>query len=173
MGLAKLMGGQKNFVEKLQMVFDKELYDPANEPDIAYPHLFSYFKGDEWRTQKELHRLMAKYFKNAPDGIPGNDDTGTMSAWLVFNMMGFYPDCPGEPAYTLSSPVFNRVTIHLDKEQWGRNELVIEAKHQLPTDIFINGITLGGRPFKGYRVSHEELLKGGNLTLELKSEPSR
>ena len=95
MGLAKLMGGQKPFVEKLQMVFDKELYGPANEPDIAYPHLFSYFKGDEWRTQKELHRLMAKYFKNAPDGIPGNDDTGTMSAWLVFNMMGFYPDCPG------------------------------------------------------------------------------
>ena len=116
---------------------------------------------------------MAKYFKNAPDGIPGNDDTGTMSAWLVFNMMGFYPDCPGEPAYTLSSPVFNRVTIHLDKEQWGRNELVIEAKRQLSTDIFINAITLGNKPFKGYRVSHEELLKGGNLTFELKSEPSR
>lgn len=173
MGLAKLMGGQKPFVDKLQMVFDKELYDPANEPDIAYPHLFSYFKGEEWRTQKELHRLMAKYFKNAPDGIPGNDDTGTMSAWLVFNMMGFYPDCPGEPAYTLSSPVFNRITIHLDKKQWGRNELVIETKRQQPTDIFINGITLGNKPFKGYRVSHEELLKGGNLTFELKGTPSR
>ena len=57
---------------------------------------------------------MQKYFKNAPDGIPGNDDTGTMSAWAIFNMMGFYPDCPGEPAYTLSTPVFDKVTIKLD-----------------------------------------------------------
>ena len=110
-GLARLMGGKKPFVDKLQRVFDEGLYDPANEPDIAYAHLFSYFKGEEWRTQKELHRLLQKYFKNAPDGIPGNDDTGTMSAWAIFNMMGFYPDCPGEPAYTLSTPVFDKVTI--------------------------------------------------------------
>ena len=88
-GLARLMGGKKPFVDKLQRVFDEGLYDPANEPGIAYAHLFSYFKGEEWRTQKELHRLLQKYFKNAPDGIPGNDDTGTMSAWAIFNMMGF------------------------------------------------------------------------------------
>ena len=67
-GLARLMGGKKPFVDKLQRVFDERLYDPANEPDIAYAHLFSYFKGEEWRTQKELHRLLQKYFKNAPDG---------------------------------------------------------------------------------------------------------
>ena len=87
--------------------------------------------------------------------------------------MGFYPDCPGETAYTLSSPVFNRVTIHLDKEQWGRNELIIETKRQQPSDIYINRITLGNKLFKGYRVSHEDLLKGGKLKFELKSEPSR
>ncbi len=69
------MVGKKPFVDKLQRVFDEGLYDPANEPDIAYAHLFSYFKGEEWRTQKELHLLLEKYFKNAPDGIPGNDDT--------------------------------------------------------------------------------------------------
>ena len=65
-GLARLMGGKKPFVDKLQRVFDEGLYDPANEPDIAYAHLFSYFKGEEWRTQKELHRLLQKYFKNRP-----------------------------------------------------------------------------------------------------------
>ena len=90
-GLSKLMGGRRKFIAKLQMVFDEGLYDPANEPDIAYPYLFSYFRGEEWRTQREVNRLLAKYFTTAPDGIPGNDDTGTMSAWAVFSMMGFYP----------------------------------------------------------------------------------
>ena len=98
------MGGQKKFIDKLQMVFDKGYYDPANEPDIAYPYLFSYFKGEEWRTQKTVRELLAKYFTPKPDGIPGNDDAGTMSAWAVFSMMGFYPDCPGVPEYTLTDP---------------------------------------------------------------------
>ena len=96
-GLARLMGGRRRFIDKLQMVFDQGLYDPANEPDIAYPYLFSYFQGEEWRTQREVRRLLDRYFTTAPDGIPGNDDTGTMSAWAVFSMMGLYPDCPGEP----------------------------------------------------------------------------
>ena len=99
-GLIKLMGGQKNFVEKLQMVFDKKLYDPANEPDIAYPYLFSYVKEEEWRTQKEVSRLLKECYKAAPKGIPGNEDTGTMSTWAIFSMIGIYPDCPGSPYYT-------------------------------------------------------------------------
>ena len=61
-GLAKLMGGRRKFVDKLQMVFDEGLYDPANEPDIAYAYLFSRFPGEEWRTQREVRRLLAKYF---------------------------------------------------------------------------------------------------------------
>ena len=65
------MGGKKPFVDKLQMIFDKGYYDPANEPDIAYPYLFSYFKGEEWRTQKLIKELLAKYFTTQPNGIPG------------------------------------------------------------------------------------------------------
>ena len=99
LGLAKLMGGRKSFVNKLQKVFDEGLYDPANEPDIAYPYLFSYFKGEEWRTEKIVSELLDKYYTTLPAGLPGNDDTGTMSAWAVFSMMGFYPDCPGDPSY--------------------------------------------------------------------------
>lgn len=163
MGLARLMGGQKKFVNKLQHVFDAGLYDPANEPDIAYAHLFSYFKGEEWRTQKELHRLMKQYFRNAPDGIPGNDDTGTMSAWVLFNMMGFYPDCPGEPAYTLSTPVFDRVVIRLDPKLHGSDKLVIETERPLPESLYINRMELGGKKLSRYRITHEELVKGGTL----------
>ena len=111
-GLAKAMGGSKAFVAKLQKVFDEGLYDPANEPDIAYPFLFSRFKGEEHRTPQTVAALLKKYYTTRPDGIPGNDDTGVMSAWAVFSMIGMYPDCPGEPQYTLFPPVFDSVEIN-------------------------------------------------------------
>ena len=167
-GLTQLMGGSKAFVDNLQMVFDKGYYDPANEPDIAYPHLFSYFKGEEWRTQKEIKRLLNTYFKNAPDGIPGNDDTGTMSAWAVFNMIGFYPDCPGEPAYTLTTPVFDKVTIKLSKEQWGTDQLVITSKRSDKEAYRINNITVGGKQYKSYRISHKDLINARNIHFDVK-----
>ena len=161
-GLAKLMGGKKKFVDKLQMVFDEGLYDPANEPDIAYPYLFSYFKGEEWRTQKTVKMLLDKYYRPEADGIPGNDDTGTMSAWAVFSMMGFYPDCPGEPHYTLTAPVFDRIELTLDPEYAGTDRLVIEKDG----DGYIRGITSGGKPFRGFRIGHHEMLQGGHLVFD-------
>lgn len=163
-GLAELMGGREKFVEKLQAVFDKGLYDPANEPDIAYPYLFSYFPGEEWRTQKIVGELLKKYYRNAPDGIPGNDDTGTMSAWAVFSMMGFYPDCPGEPAYTLTVPVFDKVEILLDPDYAdGHDKIVIENK---AGDGYATEILAGGKRLKGFRVTHVDLLDAGMITFE-------
>ena len=167
-GLAKLMGGQKQFVKRLQSVFDKGYYDPANEPDIAYPYLFSRFKGEEWRTQEEVRKLIDKYYTDKPDGIPGNDDTGTMSAWVVFSMLGFYPDCPGDPSYTLTSPVFDRVTLHLDKRYYPAGDLTIEANRPAPSSYLINTMTLGDKKLNSFRVSHEALVKGGKLTFNLK-----
>lgn len=164
-GLAKLMGGKKKFVDKLQMVFDDSLYDPANEPDIAYPYLFSRFAGEEWRTQKEVNRLLGKYFTTNADGIPGNDDTGTMSAWAVFSMMGFYPDCPGEPYYTLTSPVFDSVEI--DTPQ---GTITINADRESPDAIYIDSMQLGGKPLKRYRISHDELMNGKSLDFKLKNK---
>lgn len=160
-GLAALMGGKRNFVNKLQKVFDDGLYDPANEPDIAYPYLFSYFKGEEWRTQKEVSRLLEKYYTVLPDGIPGNDDTGTMSAWAVFSMMGFYPDCPGSPYYTVTTPAFDRVEISLEpKYCGGKNLLVVEKKGGSGR---IDRMLLGGRTNRNYRISHEALTSAGSL----------
>ena len=171
-GLARLMGGSKKFVERLQMVFDKGYYDPANEPDIAYPHLFSYFKGEEWRTQKLVQHLLATVYKNAPDGIPGNDDTGTMSAWAVFNMMGFYPDCPGKAEYTLTTPVFNKVTIRLDAKRWGKDKLVIEAPRPAGVpdggEAYIKGIAVGGKAHKSYRIGWHDLINAGTVKFDLK-----
>ena len=163
-GLAKLMGGKKKFIDRLQMVFDEGLYDPANEPDIAYPYLFSYFPGEEWRTQKTVRTLLEKHYRNAPDGIPGNDDTGTMSAWAVFSMMGFYPDCPGEPDYTLVPPVFDRVEISLDPRYSGGNgTLVIENR---AGDGYAERAVAGGRRLKGFRISHTDLVRAGLIVFE-------
>lgn len=162
-GLVKLMGGQKKFVDKLQMVFDEGHYDMANEPDIAYPYLFSYFKGDAWRTQKLVRELLSKYYHNAPNGLPGNDDTGTMSTWAVFSMMGFYPACPGDMDYVLTSPTFNKVTIDLNKKFYPKGELVIESMHNSPEDIYIKEVTADGKKLKGYTISQEELVNAGTL----------
>lgn len=162
-GLARLMGGDKKFVDKLQMVFDKGYYDPANEPDIAYPYLFSYFKGEAWRTQKLVRQLLKDYYHNAPNGLPGNEDTGTMSAWAIFSMMGFYPACPGDVNYVLTSPTFNKITIQLDKKFYPKGELVIESMHQTPEDIYIKEVTAGGKRLKGYTLSQEELVNAGTL----------
>ncbi len=161
-GLARAMGGRKKFVDKLQKVFDEGLYDPANEPDIAYAYLFSRFPGEEHRTQREVRRLLDRYFTTAADGIPGNDDTGTMSAWAVFSMLGFYPDCPGEPYYTLTTPVFDRAEIDT-----GRGTLTIERHGE---GMYIRRMTLGGQPLTKYRLSHDELLRGKKLIFELKTE---
>lgn len=161
-GLARLMGGNKKFVNKLQNVFDEGLYDPANEPDIAYPYLFSRFKGEEWRTQEQVARLLDENFTTKPNGIPGNDDTGTMSAWAVFSMMGFYPDCPGEPYYTLTTPVFE--TVEIDTPQ---GTLTINAPRNSTDEKYISSMTLGGRPLKSYRISHDQLVDGKTLNFQL------
>ena len=169
-GLAKLMGGQKKFVDKLQMVFDKGYYDMANEPDIAYPYLFSYFKGEAWRTQKLVRELLGKYYHNAPNGLPGNDDTGTMSTWAIFSMMGFYPACPGDLDYVVTSPTFNKVTIRLDEKFYPKGELVIESARKTPEDIYIKEVTAGGKKLKGYTISQDELVNAGTLRFTLENK---
>ena len=162
-GLAKLMGGNKKFVDKLQYVFDNGLYDPANEPDIAYPYLFSYFKGEEWRTQKLTRELLAKHFTTQPNGLPGNEDTGTMSTWAIFSMIGFYPDCPGVPEYTLTAPVFDKVTIQLDPTYYKQSQLVIEAPGATGSTAPVRTVTLGGKKLKSFRITHDQLINGGTL----------
>ncbi len=164
-GLVRLHGGQEAFVRHLQSVFDEGHYDPSNEPDIAYPYLFTYFSGEEWRTQQLVSELLATYFHTTPDGIPGNDDTGTMSAWAVFSMMGLYPDVPGVPEYALTAPTFDRITIRLDPTWYGSERLIIEGA---PRDAksYIKGIRFNGKPLKRHRISHEILRQGGVLSYE-------
>ena len=163
-GLAAKMGGRRAFVDKLQKVFDDGLYDPANEPDIAYPYLFSYFKGEEWRTWQTVSEILDKYYTNAPDGIPGNDDTGTMSAWAVFSMIGLYPDVPGVPEYTLTVPTFDKITIKLNSDYYHTESLIIEKSGNAKKC----NVLLDGTPI-GHRISHQKLVNGKKLLFTIDS----
>ncbi len=162
-GLMKVMGGAKSFTKRLWSVFEDGHYDPTNEPDIAYPYLFSRVRGEEWRTQYLVDKLLDEYYSTAAAGIPGNDDTGTMSAWAVFSMMGLYPDCPGEPYYTLTAPRFDRVEMDT-----AVGTIVIEAQRETDDDTIIERMWLGGKPLSKYRISHDELMKNKQIILKLK-----
>ena len=162
-GLINLMGGEEVYSKQLQKVFNIGQFDMANEPDIGYPFLFNYVAGQEWRTQKTVSELISTYFKNTPDGLPGNDDSGTMSAWLVFSMMGIYPISPAEPIYTITSPVFDKITIQLNSRYYKNKQLVIEKEgHGKINKIQINGTTK-----KSYFISHKALVEGNNLKIKL------
>ena len=156
-GLIEVMG-KSRFISTLKNVFEKGYYDPTNEPDIAYPYLFSRIKGYEHLTQSYVRQLLNENYSTTPDGLPGNDDTGTMSTWAVFSMMGIYPDCPGEPYYTVTTPRFERVEIDTDH---GTIVIASEGKGD-----YIKSITLGGKS-AGYRISHAELMKAKELKLKL------
>jgi len=170
-GLIDLLGGKAPFLKALQTCFDTGNYDMANEPDITYPFLFNYVEGEEWRTQHTVRELIRRYYFDAPDGLPGNDDTGTLSAWLLYSMMGFYPDRPGNTLYTLTSPVFDRVVIQLDPAYYPGKELIIETvNNKGDENIYIDRITWNGADLDGYFVEHGDLVKGGTLQFYLKGE---
>lgn len=158
--LVKVMG-PKGFVSRLSDVFEKGYYDPTNEPDIAYAYLFSRVPGYEYLTQELVPQLIDENYTTEPDGLPGNDDTGTMSAWAVFSMMGIYPDCPGEPYYVVTTPRFERVEFDT---HYGPVVISTEGDGEY---IKFGGIRLGDMRVDSFRISHDDLMKYRKLNLKL------
>lgn len=162
--LMKLMGGKKKYVDKLDEVFDNKQFDMANEPDIAYPYLYNYASGFEWKTQERVTQLINEYFTNKPAGLPGNDDTGTMSAWLIYSMMGIYPVSPADPFYTITTPRFDKVTIHLDPKYYKNDTLVIEKNGTGRLESY----TIDGKTTNSFFISHEALTNAKKIQFNLK-----
>lgn len=172
-GLKKLMGGDKNFTNQLQKIFDDNQFDMANEPDITYPFWFNYIKGEEWRTQKTVRDLANKHFQNKPKGLPGNDDTGTMSAWLVYSMMGIYPASIGDNKYQITSPVFDKIEVSLNSKYYSGKTFTVVAKNNSKENIYIQTIKLNGDLLKRYWITHDEIVNGGVLELEMGANPKK
>ena len=165
-GLIKQLGGQDKFLQQLELTFSTGNFDMANEPDITYPFLYHFVEGQSWRSSQRVKQLIAQHYHNSPGGIPGNDDTGTLSAWLVFSMLGVYPLSPGVMDYAVFEPSFDKITIQLDPAYYPGKSLTIHKQHsraaagQNPVLQF-NEKTLT-RPF----ISHQQLVQGGTLVLQ-------
>jgi len=165
--LINLMGGDTSFAIRLdsawatrQLVFD-------NETMFHIPYLFNYTT-KSFKTQDWVQEIMRTRFSATPGGLPGNDDLGSMSSWLLFSAMGVYPVCPGRPVYAISSPLFKSVTIHLNNEkQW-----VIRADNPSERNRYIQSVTLNGKPWHRLWLSHETILQGGEISFALDSLPN-
>ncbi len=170
-GLIELMGGAASFVGKLQEAFDDGHYRLNNEPDMAYPYLFTFVPGESWRTQRQVRRDLASDFRRQERWLPGNDDTGATSAVYVFGAMGFYPVTPALPEYRLGSPLFDRVVVHLDPKYFPGRTFTVEARNNSAANLYIQSVLLNGRRWTEARLPHQAVVKGGTLALTMGPEP--
>ncbi len=172
-GLKLLLGGDDAFVKRLQECFDKGHYDATNEPDIAWSYLFDYVPREAWRTQKQVRALMDRNYGPGPDGLPGNDDAGTLSAWYVFSALGFYPACPGSNSYQVGSPIFKQVTAHLNKTFFPGGLLAIKTIDNSARNVYVQSILVDGVPYQKLDLTQESFVMGKTLVFTMGSQPKK
>lgn len=166
-GLVALEGGNAAFVKKLDELFNGKYYNHGNEPSHHIAYLYD-AGGAASKTQQHVRALMESEYKDAPDGLAGNDDAGQMSAWYVLSALGFYQVCPGVPEYWLGSPRFDDVTIHLQ----GGKRLHIVAKGASAGKVYVARVLLNGHALHGYTLQHSDLMAGGELRFEMADKPT-
>ena len=182
-GLINLFGGDKGFINKLDEFVNLPehledaspdisgmigQYAQGNEPNHHVPYLYNY-AGEPWKGAKLVHQAMTEYYTNSPDGLCGNDDVGQMSAWYVFSSMGFYPANPMDGKYVFGSPLMESAKINLPN---GKN-FEIEVKNYGKNNIYINKVTLNGKPHLHSFITHEDIKAGGKLVFEMSAKPNK
>ena len=181
-GLFQLMGGKAVAEAKLDELFRADLGLPkwkfwavqpdasglvgqfvmGNEPSLHIPYLYNYL-GSPWKTQKRIRMLLDTWFTDNVFGMPGDEDGGAMSAWVVFSMMGFFQMTPGVPVYTIGSPSFEEVAVQLPNGK----EFKVIAKGNSPQHVYVQRAALNGKELKELFFTHEQLMEGGVLELEM------
>ncbi|MBM4354017.1 MAG: glycoside hydrolase family 92 protein [Deltaproteobacteria bacterium] len=168
--LIELMGGPEVFCERLDEFFDKDYFSPDNEPDFHVPWLYD-LAGQPWKTQARVRKILDTAFSTAPNGLPGNDDSGATSAWFVFAALGLYPVAPADGRYLLSTPMFAKAWIRLNPAVNGGTAFLIECTNHSPENIYIQSAMLNGNPLDRPWITWDELTRGGTLSLTLGPEP--
>ena len=186
--LIYLMGGRERFIERLDETlrtplsmskweFYSKLPDQtgnvgqfamSNEPSLHIPYLYNY-AGAPWRTQRLVRKLIDTWFRGDLMGMPGDEDGGGMTAFVVFSMMGIYPVTPGIPVYNIGTPFFSKVTLRLAS---GRT-FVIEAEGASSENKYIQKATLNGKPLDRPWIRHSDLAAGGKLVFTMGSRPNK
>jgi predicted alpha-1,2-mannosidase len=185
-GLAQLMGGPAVLRDRLEDYFETSAaflasaqYSPlepvpyywqSNEPSLHNAYLFTEV-GDPASTQKWVAWARERHYGLGPDGLPGNDDAGTMSAWYIFASIGLYP-LPGSDGYWITAPVFERVELDLSDAKAPDRRLAIVAEGAGPGKIHVAGATYNGEPLDRPWITWQQLREGGTLRLALSAEPS-
>jgi predicted alpha-1,2-mannosidase len=180
----QLFGGRDPFAKKLEQLFTEQpgvsnesvadmtgfigQYVHGNEPSHHIAYLYTW-AGQPWKTQEWAREIMDRLYTLNPDGLCGNDDCGQMSAWYVFTAMGFYPFCPGMPFYTIGSPIFEKVVIHLDNGK----DLMIEARNVSKENKYIQSAILNGQTWNKPWFNHSDIIHGGHIIFEMGPEPNK
>ncbi len=167
-GLIKLMGGTNAFAEKMDSNFTGGHYEHQNEPGHHYVYLYNY-AGMPEKTQEKARQYTLSQYKNAPDGLDGNDDCGQMSAWYIFSSMGFYPVCPGSGEYAIGSPLFPEVVIFLPNNK----PFHIIAKNVSEKNKYIQSATLNGTPLERPFIKHVDIMNNDTLLFKMGSKPGK
>ena len=182
-GLMTLMGGKDVFEKQLDTLFVAKAetsgrnqaditgligqYAHGNEPSHHMAYLYN-FVNKPHKTQEKVHQILTTLYKNTPDGISGNEDCGQMSAWYVLSAMGFYPVTPGSNQYIIGSPLFPKATINLENGK----SFTITAENVSETNKYIASASLNGIDFQKSYLSHNDIVKGGNLVFKMTNLPS-
>ena len=186
-GLISLMGGKKAFVQMMDSTFivppvakdrmiheEREMqimnmgqYAHGNQPIQHMIYLYNY-AGQPWKAQYWLREVMDKLYNANPDGYCGDEDNGQTSAWYVFSALGFYPVCPGSNQYVLGTPYFKNVKLHLE----GGRTLDITADGCSADNKYIQRMTLNGTEYDKNYITHDDVVKGGNITFTMGATPN-
>ena len=191
-GLIDLMGGRENFIAQLDTVFEmppdfddsyygqtiheiREMqivnmgnYAHGNQPIQHMLYLYNY-AGEPYKAQEKIRKVLTKLYAATPDGYCGDEDNGQTSAWYVFSAMGFYPVTSAVDQYVLGSPLFNKVTLHLENGK----TFVISAENNTTKNCYIQNTSLNGAPYEKTYLGYSEIKKGGTFIFELGNEPNK
>ena len=139
-------------------------YDEGNEPSHHIPYLYPY-AGRPDRTAERIRHLSRKFYRNAPDGLCGNEDHGEMSAWYLFACLGFYPVNPASGEFVLGAPQIPSATLTLADGKTFR----IVARGLSEENLYVRSVMLNGRPLDGFLLRHADIARGGELVFEMAS----
>ncbi len=177
--LAEKLGGKELAVADLENFFEKApadmhwnaYYNHANEPVHHVSFMFNRL-GAPHLTQYWSRFICRQAYADKVEGIVGNEDAGQMSAWYVLAAMGLHPVCPGEERMEITSPVFESITISLDKEYAQGKKFVVRALDNSPENVYIQSAKLNGEPYNKCYINFSDIVAGGELELQMGSEPN-
>ncbi|MGV3630877.1 MAG: GH92 family glycosyl hydrolase [Bacteroidota bacterium] len=137
-------------------------YAHGNEPSHHMAYLYNYTNAPH-KTQERIDQILKEMYHAAPDGLSGNEDCGQMSAWYALSSIGLYPVCPGKPIYTFGRPIQEYAAFHFESG----GSFYIRTKNNSPENRYIQSIELNGAPYTKLFITHEDLLKGGELVFHM------